>query len=107
MPRGDRTGPNGMGPMTGRAAGYCAGNQNPGFMSFYGGGRGFGQGFGRGSGRGFRRGGGYFPPHSTYPIQHPAPENEAEFLKQQASVLEQDLKEIKERLEAIEKSQKK
>jgi len=24
MPRGDRTGPRGMGPMTGRRAGYCA-----------------------------------------------------------------------------------
>lgn len=25
MPRGDRTGPMGMGPMTGRGAGYCGG----------------------------------------------------------------------------------
>ncbi|MGI6097596.1 MAG: DUF5320 domain-containing protein, partial [Dethiobacteria bacterium] len=25
MPRGDGSGPAGMGPMTGRAAGYCAG----------------------------------------------------------------------------------
>ena len=25
MPRGDGTGPRGLGPMTGRAAGYCAG----------------------------------------------------------------------------------
>ncbi|NLG67487.1 MAG: DUF5320 domain-containing protein, partial [Actinobacteria bacterium] len=25
MPRGDGTGPEGMGPMTGRGAGYCAG----------------------------------------------------------------------------------
>ena len=25
MPGGDRTGPGGAGPMTGRAAGYCAG----------------------------------------------------------------------------------
>jgi len=27
MPRGDGTGPWGLGPMTGRAAGYCAGYQ--------------------------------------------------------------------------------
>ncbi len=27
MPRGDQTGPRGMGPMTGRAAGFCAGLQ--------------------------------------------------------------------------------
>ncbi|MCK5862000.1 MAG: DUF5320 domain-containing protein [Candidatus Hydrogenedentes bacterium] len=30
MPRGDGTGPNGMGSMTGRAAGYCAGSETPG-----------------------------------------------------------------------------
>jgi hypothetical protein len=37
MPRGDGTGPAGMGPMTGRAAGYCAGYTVPGFMNPYGG----------------------------------------------------------------------
>ena len=31
MPAGDNTGPEGMGPMTGRGAGYCAGNDEPGF----------------------------------------------------------------------------
>jgi hypothetical protein len=36
MPRGDGTGPMGMGPMTGRAAGYCAGYPTPGFMNPYG-----------------------------------------------------------------------
>ncbi len=33
MPRGDGTGPAGMGPMTGRAAGYCAGSNAPGFAN--------------------------------------------------------------------------
>jgi len=33
MPRGDGTGPAGMGPMTGRAAGYCAGFPVPGYMN--------------------------------------------------------------------------
>ena len=33
MPFGDGTGPAGMGPMTGRGAGYCAGYQVPGFMN--------------------------------------------------------------------------
>ena len=52
MPRGDRTGPAGMGPMTGRAAGYCAGYPVPGYMNpapgggFWGRGRG-GGGWGR------------------------------------------------------------
>ena len=51
MPRGDGTGPAGMGPMTGRAAGYCAGYPVPGFMNPVGGG-GF---WGRGRGMGRRR----------------------------------------------------
>jgi len=33
MPRGDGTGPAGMGPMTGRAAGFCAGFPVPGYMN--------------------------------------------------------------------------
>lgn len=53
MPRGDRTGPMGMGPRTGRAAGYCAGNEAAGYMS-PGPGGGFGVGFGRGRGFGGR-----------------------------------------------------
>ncbi len=47
-----------MGPMTGRAAGYCAGYPTPGFMSPIPG-RGFGWGRGRGWGRGFGRGRGF------------------------------------------------
>lgn len=52
MPFGDRTGPLGQGSRTGRAAGYCVGNNNPGSMTFnsY---RGRGIGGGRG-GFGFR-----------------------------------------------------
>lgn len=53
MPGGDRTGPGGMGPMTGRAAGYCAGYPIPGFMNPIPGG-GFG-GWGRGGGGWGRR----------------------------------------------------
>jgi hypothetical protein len=49
MPRGDRTGPAGIGPMTGRAAGRCGGADAPGYAS---------SGFGRGHRRGFGRGGG-------------------------------------------------
>ncbi len=89
MPRGDGTGPAGMGPMTGRAAGYCAGYGVPGFMNpIPGGGRGMawgrGGGFGRGLGRGFRGGrppmGAPVPPGAAYtpppnagvPYPHPA-----------------------------------
>ena len=33
MPFGDRTGPRGQGPMTGRRMGYCAGYSSPGWKS--------------------------------------------------------------------------
>ena len=49
MPGGDGTGPNGMGPMTGRVAGYCAGYVTPGYVN-----PGFGYGYGRGRGGGGR-----------------------------------------------------
>ncbi len=64
MPRGDGTGPAGMGPMTGRGAGYCAGYSVPGFTNPVGGryigteGGAFSGGGGRGArsgrGRGYR-----------------------------------------------------
>jgi len=57
MPGGDRTGPQGMGPMTGRAAGYCAGYPVAGFTNPAMG-AGFGGGFGGGFGRGRGFGGG-------------------------------------------------
>lgn len=47
MPAGDRTGPYGAGPLTGRGMGYCAGFPYPGWMN-----RGWGGGFGRGRGAG-------------------------------------------------------
>jgi len=72
MPFGDRTGPMGLGPMTGRAAGFCAGSGRPGFanrMPGYPYVYGYapvaptwprwGYGFGRGFRRGWRRRGPY------------------------------------------------
>ncbi len=65
MAGGDRRGPRGMGPMTGRGMGYCAGNDRPGFVTDGAGtqargfGRGPGGGFGRNRGGGF--GGGFGP----------------------------------------------
>jgi len=61
MPRGDRTGPNGNGPMTGRRLGFCTGNDSPGFEMTPGGffdrgGRAYGRGFGYGRGMGYRHG---------------------------------------------------
>jgi hypothetical protein len=55
MPAGDGTGPLGMGPMTGRGAGYCAGYGVPGFINPLPR-RGFGMGWGRGWRGGWGRG---------------------------------------------------
>jgi len=49
MPRGDGTGPEGKGPMTGRGAGRCGDNDIAGFA-------GAGRGRGRARGMGFGRG---------------------------------------------------
>ncbi len=51
MPGGDGTGPLGLGSMTGRAAGFCAGFAMPGFANAV-----YGRGLG---GWGHRRGGGH------------------------------------------------
>jgi hypothetical protein len=54
MPFGNGRGPAGMGPMTGRGAGFCAGYPVPGYMNQMPG-RGLsGYGFGHGGGRGHR-----------------------------------------------------
>lgn len=53
MPSGDRSGPLGEGPRTGRGAGYCSGYGRPGYANGLVGGR-FGGGRGRGGGRGWR-----------------------------------------------------
>ncbi len=47
MPRGDRTGPAGKGPMTGRGTGFCAGFGTPGYLNPFP-----ARGFGRGRGYG-------------------------------------------------------
>ena len=92
MPGFDGTGPNGQGPMTGRGMGNCAGFA-PGFR------RGFGRGFGRGRGFAWRA--------RAMPIQQLQPEvitekeekqyleEELEALKQEMTVVENRLKELK------------
>ena len=111
MPGGDGTGPAGMGPMTGRAAGYCAGYGVPGYRNPIPG-RGFG-GWGRGRGRGWGRWGGYpgFAPPATAPYAAPYgapygpapdPAQEREFLKVQADGLRQSLEAIEKRLAELE-----
>ncbi len=112
MPRGDGTGPRGMGPMTGRGAGYCAGFTVPGFAN-----TGRGPGFGRGRGC---WGGGYGWRNRFYatgqpgwmrfgamnPLpQNPDPEWEKQALKNQADALQAELAAVQERLANLEKAE--
>ena len=107
MPRGDGTGPAGMGPMTGRAAGYCAGYGMPGFMNPYGGR--MGAGFGRGRGRwwgtpypgaGLGGWGGSYGPYPYAPAY--SAEQEKEALQNQVKFFEDQLEALKERIEELE-----
>jgi len=117
MPSGDRTGPEGYGPRTGRRLGYCSGYDSPGFTKgIPRGGRGFGRGPGRGFGRGFGWGRGrrryypyrderYYPNrHFNYP-EEPYPsmskEEEKNYLKNLIQDLETELKNIKNRLQEL------
>ena len=99
MPRGDRTGPLGAGPMTGRAAGVCAKPAAPGIATF-GRGRGCGMGFGRGSGggRGLGRGGVAPMARNIVPTGDP----ELAVLKQQSLQLKTDLELIQSRIQELE-----
>ncbi len=117
MPGGDRTGPAGMGPMTGRALGYCAGYSTPGYTRGpgMGWGRGRGRGYwGRGRGRGwYGRGYGwgytaydpyYSPAAPVYNV--PVPIGSADqltVLKQEKDYMESELKGIQTALEDISK----
>lgn len=112
MPRGDGTGPMGQGPMTGRAAGLCAGFSTPGFANSA---PRMGMGFRRGavSGRGKGRGGGFGRVQApTQPVAQPA---QAQQLSAQAtnpvapqsqmpvqSSRDQEIQNLKNRLDALE-----
>lgn len=105
MPRGDRTGPMGMGPMTGRGAGYCNGFAAPGFANPVGFKGGFGCGFGRGRGHRnmFRATGmpGWGHEHYAYSGSRAATFDEKAFLTNQAELLENQLQQVKKRLSSL------
>ena len=108
MPGGDRTGPGGFGPMTGRAAGYCAGYPAPGYMNPT---PGYGYWGRRGGGRGWRnmyyatgqpgwvRWGQGVPAWGAVPQGGaPPPEQELDGLKAQAEWLQSQLEAINARI---------
>ncbi len=104
MPGGDRTGPMGMGPMTGRGAGYCNGGNMPGFGNAgFGFGRGFKRGRGFGRGFGFRRFG-YIPQQTTIQPQikeRDYLQQELKSIEQEEKILQKEKEELKKRIEGL------
>jgi hypothetical protein len=112
MPNGDRRGPEGMGPMTGRGAGFCNGANAPGFRNNgiaggYGQGMGAGRGFGRefhgvplgagyGRGRGFGRG--IQSPYISQNNPSYSKESEKEYIENEVSFLKEQLNALEGRL---------
>ena len=86
MPNLDGTGPNGSGPMTGRAAGPCIGRNSSGRT--FGRGKGFSPGRGRGRGFGLRAG--FCPFYSQQPVD----ESGKESLSRYEQALQEELKEV-------------
>lgn len=117
MPGGDRTGPEGLGPRTGRRLGYCSGYDSPGYTKGvprggggYGRGFGYGGGFGRGWGRGFWGRGRRFW-HGYYPYYEPSTgayteqdkEVEKSYLENIVKGLEEEIKAVKDRIKELSK----
>ncbi len=122
MPFGDRTGPLGLGPRTGRAMGYCAGFSGPGSMNpapgrgWFGFGHGFGC-FGRGRGwrnwywatglPGWARAGYGYPPFAGlgYPYGSEfTAKDEIDMLKDEADFFKQRLDDIQKRISTLERA---
>ncbi|MBD3402701.1 hypothetical protein GF420_07385 [candidate division GN15 bacterium] len=106
MPGGDRTGPLGRGPLSGRGAGYCRGNDAPGYVDRYGR-RGYGGGYGRGrrhryfatgmpgGGRGFGRGRYGYAADAPVSVSH---HDERRYLEDEAERLRGALADVEARL---------
>lgn len=109
MPRGDRTGPEGYGPRSGRGLGYCNGFKSPGFTKgtprFRREGR-YGPGFGRKRGYGYRWRSipEYFAsyPDELYHVYNP--DDEKQFIERAIVDLESKLKSLRDRLKQIDPS---
>ena len=100
MPGGDRTGPLGAGPKTGRGMGYCSGYNLPGSANQSADPRSrFGSGY-RGRGRGWRN---RFYATGIPGWAPPTAEQETANLKAQADSLKAQLEAIQKRIETLTK----
>ena len=110
MPGGDRTGPSGMGPMTGRGAGFCGGWNRPGWSNRFGGWGGGFFGGRRGGGFGFRNRGwgyGYGPaPMPQDMATAPAAADEKQWLQERTRQLESELDALRRRMDAMDTDRK-
>jgi hypothetical protein len=109
MPGGDRTGPLGVGPRTGRGAGFCSGNSIPGFMnSRIGFRRSLGRGRNFGRGRGFWRFSNYDSYNSPRYLDpslnlQTTKEEEKAYLEETLKGLEEEINNIKNRIQELSK----
>jgi Family of unknown function (DUF5320) len=109
MPGGDRTGPRGLGPMSGRGGGYCGGYERPGFsnpapgyaMRF--GGRCGGWGRGQGWRHWYYATGLPAWGRPEYPVPVQVAEQELAGLKNEAEWLKDQLEAINQRIDELEK----
>ena len=121
IPRGNKTGPTGLGSRTGRGLGYCTGYSTPGYT------KGPGMGLGRGyrGGRGWGRGG-WFRGRQFYPepyYQSPnltpdprvgaspwtmelKPEEEIKYLEDALSGMKKEIETIEKRIDELRKNNK-
>ncbi len=94
MPYGDRTGPEGKGPRTGRGLGYCGGYDSPGYTR----GTPRGMGYGRGAGRGFGRGFGW----NRAPVNQTTTQStNDDSLKEEVSALKKMVEELKKKIDEL------
>lgn len=123
MPRGDRSGPQGMGPTTGRGLGYCTGHGAPGYVTAPGPGMGMAWGYGGGRGRGgagqgmaWGRNRGYGPaygggfgraygpygvgPYATAPVSE---ETRKAYLKDEMAAMEERMNFLQREMDAMDK----
>jgi len=117
MPFGDRTGPQGLGPRTGRGAGYCFGFGMPDSMNPVQGRAGFGFGrgaclgwYGRGRGcrnwyratglPGWARAGYGYPYVPSFTVK-----DEKNFLREEAEFLRKQLEDIQNRISNLERAE--
>jgi len=111
MPRGDKTGPEGYGPRSGRGLGYCNDYDNSGYTKNL---PRDGRGFRQRDIRGFRCGRGFghhrmnypkYPVHYSYESEHTINNDEEKnYLKQAINHLESEISSLQDRLKKLGKN---